>query len=83
MLFETHNPFDHFAIKVCKVGNENAVCQLPREILRVTKFFLDRGAIVSAQLTSEHYRQSPCSEWDENRLQSHSEDTCYVRKYFC
>ena len=59
MLFETHNPFDHFAIKVCKVGNENAVCQLPREILRVTKFFLDRGAIVSAQLTSEHYRQSP------------------------
>ena len=59
MLFETHNPFDPFAIKVCKVGNENAVYQLPQETLRVTKFFLDRWAIVSAQLTREHYRRSP------------------------
>ena len=56
--FETHNPFDCFAIKVCKVGNENAVGHLPREISRITKFFMDRGAIVSAQLTSEHYRRS-------------------------
>ena len=54
--FETHNQFDRFAIKVCEVGNENAVGHLPREISRVTKFFMDRGAIVSAHLTSEHYR---------------------------
>ena len=57
--FETHKPFDPFAIKLCEVGNENAVGHLPREISRVTKFFMDRGAIVSAQLTSEHYRRSP------------------------
>ena len=56
--FETHNLFDNFAIKVCKVGNENAVGHLPREISRITEFFMDRGAIVSAQLTSEHYRRS-------------------------
>ena len=47
--FETHNLFDNFAIKVCKVGNENAVGHLPREISRVPKFFMDRGAIVSVQ----------------------------------
>ena len=57
--FETHNPFDRFAIKVCEVGNENAVGHLLREISHVTKFFMDRAAIVSAQLTSEHYRRSP------------------------
>ena len=49
--FETHNPFE--------VGNENVVGHLPREISRVTKFFMDRGAIVSAQLTGEHYRRFP------------------------
>ena len=57
--FETHNPFDRFAVKVCEVGNENAVDRLPREISCVTKFFMDRRAIVSARLTSEHYRRSP------------------------
>jgi len=56
---ENQNPFDRFAIKVCDVGNENPVGHLPREISRITKFFMDRGAIVSAQLTSEHYRRSP------------------------
>ena len=44
--FETHNPFDRFAIKACKVESENAVGHLPWEILRVTKFFMDRGAIM-------------------------------------
>ena len=29
------------------------------EISRVTKFLLDRGANVSAKLTSTHYRRSP------------------------
>ena len=29
------------------------------EISRVTKFLLDRGAHVSAKLTSTHYRRSP------------------------
>ena len=57
--FETHNPFDRFAIKVCEVGNENAVGRLLREISCVTKFFMDRRVIVSARLTSEHYRRSP------------------------
>ena len=55
--FETHNPFVHFSINVCEVGNEIAVGHLPREISCATKFFMDRGATVSAQLTSEHYRQ--------------------------
>ena len=56
--FETHNPFDRFAIKVCEVGNENAFGNLPREISRVTKFFMERRAIISTQLTNEHYRRS-------------------------
>ena len=57
--FETRSPFDSFAIKVCEIGNENALGHLPQEISHVPKFFIDRGAIVSAQLTSEHYRRFP------------------------
>ena len=43
------------------------------------KFFVDSGAIVSAQLTSEHYRQSTIVQ---GGMESHSEDTWYMRKYF-
>ena len=61
-----------FAIKVCEVGNENAVGHLPREISCVTNFFVDSGAIASAQLTSENYRQSTIAQ---GGMESHSEDT--------
>ena len=39
---------------ICQVVNENAVGHLPQEISCITNFFMDRGAIVSAQLNSEH-----------------------------
>ena len=52
------NVFDMFAIKTCKSSGE-IVGHLPREISRVTKFLLDRGAIVQAILTSTDYRRSP------------------------
>ena len=45
-----------FAIK-CIQGNM-IVGNLPREISRPTKHVLDRGAIVTATITSEHYRKS-------------------------
>ena len=47
-----------FAIKTCK-SNGQIVGHLPREILRVTKFLLDRGAVVQATLSTTHYRRSP------------------------
>ena len=51
--FETHNPFDRFAVKVCEVGNENAVGHLPQEISRVAKFFMDKGPLsVLSQLVN-------------------------------
>jgi len=56
---EHNNPFDRFAIKCCVVGKEGAVGHLPKEISRVTKFFMDRGASVTVQLASDHYRRSP------------------------
>jgi len=56
---EERNPFDRYAIKVYEIGNETPVGHLPREISRVTKFFMDRGATIEVQLTSEHYRRSP------------------------
>ena len=62
--YENQNPFDRFAVKVSEVGKGNLVGHLPREISRITKFFMDRGAIVSAQLTSEHYKQSPIVHGD-------------------
>ena len=47
-----------FAIKKCK-SNGQIVGHLPREISRVTKFLLDRGAVVQATLSTTHYRRSP------------------------
>ena len=57
--YEPDNPFDEFAIKVCEEGHEVPVGHLPREISRVTKFFIDRGANITVTLTSDHYRRSP------------------------
>ena len=46
------------AIKtICRNGK--IVGHLPREISRITKFILDRGAQVNAVLTSNNYRRSP------------------------
>ena len=56
---EEGNTFDRFAIKVCEKDKNEIVGHLPMEISRVTKFLLDRGANVSAKLTSTHYRRSP------------------------
>ena len=46
-------------MKVCEKDINEIVRHLPMEISRVTKFLLDRGANVSAKLTSTHYRRSP------------------------
>ena len=54
---ELDNPFDMFAIKACG-NNGTTVGHLPREISRVTKYILDRGATVKqnspAQTTVDH-----------------------------
>ena len=47
-----------FAIKACD-NNGTTVGHLPREISGVTKYILDRGATVTAELTSTDYRRSP------------------------
>ena len=56
---EEGNTFDRFAIKLCEKDKNETVCHLPMEISRVTKFLRDRGANLSAKLTSMHYRRSP------------------------
>ena len=57
-LHEQGNAFDIFAIKtICQNGK--VVGRLPREISKITKFILDRGARVNAVLTFNHYRRSP------------------------
>ena len=59
-LHEVDNPFDMFAVKVClTTDDEMIVGHLPMEISRITKFLIDRGANVSAKLTSTNYRRSP------------------------
>ena len=58
-LFERHNLFNMFAIKACCLEGGQIIGHLPREISRPTKFLLDRGAKVTAQLTGTHYRRSP------------------------
>ena len=53
------NAFDRFAIKVCEINQENAIGHLPREISRATKFLVDRGANVNAEISSQNHRKSP------------------------
>ena len=56
--YDFSNVFDVFASKTCKPDGI-VVGHLPREISRATKFLLDRGAQISAILTSADYRRSP------------------------
>ena len=58
---EIENPYDLFAIKTCikEESDEKIVGHLPLEVSRATKFLLDRGAIVTATLSSTKYRRSP------------------------
>ena len=55
---ERYNPFDRFIIKFCKAGKEETIRHIPMEISRVTKYFMDWGATVTAQLTGVRYRRS-------------------------
>ena len=56
---EKNNPYDFFAIKVTAPESATTVGHLPMENSRVTKYILDRGARVSAVLTSTNYCLSP------------------------
>ena len=69
-LYEPDKAFDVFAIKTV---NQNGITtgHLPREISRTTIFLLDRGAKVSAQLSSKHYHRSPL-------VQDGLEISCYI-----
>ena len=58
---ESDNDFDLFAIKTCPDAefHPQLVGHLPLEISRFTKFLLDRGATITATLSSTHYRRVP------------------------
>ena len=55
---ELENAFGLFAIKTCKPEGQ-IVGHLPMEIARVTKFLLDRWAVIIATLNTTNYRRSP------------------------
>ena len=56
--YESKNVFDRFAIKTTK-ENGDIVGHLPKEISRVTKYYLDRGATMHCQLSTTRYNRSP------------------------
>ena len=56
--YEPGNVFDQFAIKTVDERGET-VGHLPKEISRVTKYFLDRGISMHCKLASKHYCRSP------------------------
>ena len=58
-LHESNNVFDMFAIKTCQIQENKVVGHLPREISRPTKILLDRGAKITATLSSTKFRRSP------------------------
>ena len=55
---EANNEFDIFAIKVMN-ANSTIVGHLPLEMSRITKYIMDREAVVTAIITSDRYRRSP------------------------
>ena len=55
---DKNNPFDDFAIKTMDNSGQT-VGHLPMELSQITKFLIDRGAKVEAQLSSTNYRRSP------------------------
>ena len=58
---ETDNDYDLFAIKICQDEefHPQIVGHLPLEMSWFTKFLLDRGATITATLSSTHYRSLP------------------------
>ena len=55
---DKNKPFDDFAIKTMRNSGQ-AVGHLPIELTQITKFLIDRGAEVEAQLSSVIYGRSP------------------------
>ena len=55
--YKENNPFDLFAMKICK--DTNIVGHLPIEISKASKYVMARGASFTVLLTSTNYRQSP------------------------
>jgi len=70
---EKNNLFDRFAIKTISKKTGQIVGHLPIEVSRITKYLMDRGAEVTAKLTSDHYRRSP-SRWTRDPLYSCCKD---------
>ena len=71
---ESDNDYDLFAIKTCRDAefHPQIVGHLPLKISRFLKFLLDRGATVTAILSSTQYRRSP-------RVQGGLEIPCVVK----
>ena len=56
---EENNPHDPFAIKTCQLDSGKIDDHLPKELSRISKFILDRGAKIDVKLPETHYRRSP------------------------
>ena len=61
---ESDNDYDLLAIKTCRDAEFHLqiVGHLPLEISRFTKFLLDRGATITAPVSSTHYRGLPLAQ---------------------
>ena len=57
-LQEPGNDYDVYSIKTCK-PDKTTVGHLLREMSRPTKFLLDRGVEIVAEIESSHYWRSP------------------------
>ena len=81
---ESDNDYDLFAMKICRDAefHPQIVGHLPLEISRFTKFLLDRGATITATLSSTYYRRSPLislsSKRKINRYKEKQRNPCKV-----
>ena len=61
-----------FAIKTCEMNENKIVGHLPKQTSHATKCLLDRGANITAHLSSTHYHRSPL-------FQGGLESTCIIK----
>ena len=78
-MHELNNPYDRFAIKLVTLNGET-VGHLPKGLSSITKFYLDRGASMHAELTTLQ-ALTIGSGWNGNSMLGGYKNACHTKKY--
>ena len=79
-MYELNNPYYRFPIKLVTLNGE-MVGHLPKELSRITKFYLDRGASCMLKSLKTLQTLTLGSGWNENSMLDGQKNACYAKKY--